>query len=69
MFCVTCNKDLAACDCPNKQQRLKEASESPYVAFKWCAACDLSYHDCKCTEPVFMMRRGGKLEPLPEAYR
>jgi len=61
MFCVTCNTDVHDCTCPDIDDRLREltGASGPLLA-RWCLACDKHYARCRCTEPLFGVRTGGK---------
>ncbi len=50
---------MAQCGCADADARLRQASDSTYVAFKWCRTCDKHYARCRCVEPNFGIRTGG----------
>lgn len=61
--CNKCGNDVGACTCPDIDQRLREASDSPHVMIKWCLTCDKHYARCRCAEPLFGVRHAGKTGP------
>lgn len=66
MTCMVCHHDLSTCTCPDIDVRLLEAFASESLAARWCSACDRHYARCRCVRPVWVMRTGGRNEPLPE---
>lgn len=57
---------ITQCTCPDADARLKHASESEHVIFKWCRRCDRHFARCDCPPPLdFYMRSGGKEVPVP----
>ena len=61
MFCIKCSKEISDCTCPDINQRMKEASNSPYISMRWCAKCDSHYSKCKCENPDWKVRTNGEL--------
>ena len=61
MFCVKCQKDVSDCTCPDIAERLRSLSDGSHHIQRWCLACDQHYSQCKCENPVWGMRTGGKL--------
>lgn len=59
LTCGTCGKRIAECTCKDQDERLRQASDSDYVIFKWCRKCDKHYARCKCEVPDFGVRTGG----------
>lgn len=62
MTCGKCNHGIGDCICPDADQRLREASDSEFILFKWCRKCDKHYARCKCEEPDFGVRSGGVVQ-------
>ena len=62
---MSCQHDLHDCTCPDIDVRLTEAFKSENLAARWCSTCDKHYARCRCTTPVWVMRTGGRNEPLP----
>jgi hypothetical protein len=63
IVCGKCGKPVAECPCPDQDARLRAASDSDVVMFKWCRKCDRHYARCKCSEPDFGIRIGGQWHP------
>ena len=69
MVCVTCNKDLVECKCPDRDQRIKEGIvDNPGMVHKQCVSCKEHYLICKCPEPR-RWESSDERFPLPEEYK
>jgi hypothetical protein len=66
VVCTLCNRSIDNCTCPETDESLKWAADSTNVMFKWCRACDRHYARCRCEQPDFYLRCGGKEVPIPE---
>jgi len=60
LVCNRCGVSVAICACPDMDQRLRECCDHEHVAFKWCLSCNRHYARCRCKEPLFGVRTGGK---------
>ena len=65
MDCTVCGEDVWACKCPDLNDRMRKASDSEYVAMRWCQVCDSYYARCRCPEPDWVCRVGGRFMELP----
>ena len=66
MFCGKCQNDLEDCTCPDLAERMAGlGGVGSHVASRWCKACDKHYAACKCDEPDWKLRSGGKFYDLP----
>ena len=59
LTCGKCNQSVDRCICPDQDARLRWASDSEHVLFKWCRTCDKHYARCQCSVPDFGIRTGG----------
>lgn len=62
MYCNKCSNSIKDCVCLDINNRLRELSDGEYVIFKWCLNCDKHYDRCRCLEPLFGIRTGGKIK-------
>jgi hypothetical protein len=60
MWCMNCNHDLSECDCPDLEQRLREAQTSPHIYIPDCLKCGKPRPLCRCTEPAAPRKERGK---------
>lgn len=66
MACVECGSDLDVCSCPDIDERLRNLSDTQLIALKWCFECDKHYARCRCAEPLFGIRTGGRILPVAD---
>lgn len=59
LVCGRCGLGIGDCICADADTRMREASDSKHVIFKWCRTCDNHYARCKCEVPNFGVRTGG----------
>lgn len=66
MWCGQCNNEVVDCTCsPSAAERIsKHSGVAGHVASKWCRRCDSHYAACKCEDPAWAVRAGGKFYPL-----
>lgn len=60
MICGVCKKDLEACNCSDKEERINKIISSPYIAYRKCTVCGKHYALCFCTEPKWVVACGGE---------
>ena len=60
MMCVVCRKELELCTCPDKEERIKEITKSPYIAYYMCTVCGKHYALCFCKKSNFVLATEGK---------
>lgn len=71
MICTKCDKNIADCQCPGKDEQLKSIAMNPagLIAFKWCRACDKHHARCWCRIPDWCVLHGGKVLELKKESR
>lgn len=60
MICMMCKKELELCSCPDKEERIKGITESPYLAYQMCTICNKHYALCFCEKPNWVLASEGK---------
>ena len=54
MWCVTCQRELADCTCPDIEERLASLkAPGTHVATTWCRKCKKHAERCSCAIPEF----------------
>lgn len=53
MLCMTCQKELTDCVCPDIDERLARISTSRHFVYRACLRCKKHYARCRCVEPTW----------------
>ena len=51
MICLSCNKHLSKCECPDLEERLDSAVADGRFAYRYCKICQKHYERCRCKNP------------------
>lgn len=57
MYCAICQKHLSACDCPDKEERVRKIAGHPNIAMAHCPVCREPYPLCRCKPTVTERRK------------
>lgn len=66
MECGKCLNDLHDCACADVDERLRSATDLDGFAARWCMECDKHYARCRCAEPIWGIRVGGKVNVVTD---